>query len=89
MKTTTTIKISVVIFAVVFLTGCATLPYVYRTGVEGYRSPEGVAAKAAITTVAQPLVGEPWSTILGSIAGILLGGAAVHKRRKYLDTPTK
>lgn len=82
-------QICIVIFAVILLTGCATIPRYYTAAVEGYRSTEGIAAKAAVATVAQPLVGEPWATILGSIAGILLGGAAVHKRKKWLDTPVK
>ena len=80
-------KLFVLCFTVFVISGCAGLPKVWNTGFEGYNSREGISAKQAITQTALPLVGEPWATIIGSIAGLLAGGYAVHKRRKYLDTP--
>ncbi len=82
-------KIFVLCFAVLVIAGCAGLPALWNVGSEGYTSPEGLAARQAITQTATPVVGEPWATIIGSLVGLLAGGFAVYKRRKYLDTPTK
>jgi len=80
--------ICLIILTVFILTGCATIPRYWTMGSEGYSSPEGIAARAAVKTVAQPLVGEPWSVILSNLASLLIGGYAIYKRQKWLDTPT-
>jgi len=76
-------------FILILLAGCASLPYYYELGKEGYSSPEGTATRTAVETAAKPFVGEPWATILASLIGILTGGYAVHKRRQWLDTPSE
>lgn len=72
---------------VFMLCGCATLERLYEVGKDGLVSSEGVQARAGATAIAQPIVGDPWAGIIGSIVGLLAGGFAVWKRKKWLDTP--
>lgn len=80
-------KLFLAFLLVLFLIGCAAVPRYWEEGKEGYRSPEGIATRTAIETAATPFVGEPWANIISTVAGLLAGGYAVHKRRKWLDTP--
>lgn len=82
-------RICICILFCILLCGCAIVPKYWDIGKEGYTSPEGVAARGAVTTIAKPIIGEPWSAILGSIGALLIGGYAVHKRKQWLDAPPK
>lgn len=61
----------------------------WEIGTEGYSSQEGIAARQAAAVITQPMVKDPWSTIISSIVGLLAGGFAVYKRKQWIDTPTK
>ncbi len=89
MKSIGKITILLVVITILFLAGCATLPGYYDTAVRGYGSPEGVAAKTAVTAIAPAFVGEPWVTILSHISALLVGGGAIAYRKKLIDTPVK
>lgn len=65
--------------------GCETFPRHYNTVVDGAASIEGLAAREGMSAVATPIVGADWGTILGSLAGLITGGYAVYKRKKWID----
>ncbi|MBA7495377.1 hypothetical protein ES702_05959 [subsurface metagenome] len=82
-------KVLVLALALFSLCGCATLSGLYELGIEGYKSDEGQQAGQAAQVIATPLVGQPLATAIAVIVSSVLGGVAVWKRQKYLDTPVK
>lgn len=76
-----------IILLIPFLGGCQTFPRYWEAGREGYVSEEGIAVRTGVETAARPLVGDPWATILGTVAGLIAGGYIVYKRKQWLETP--
>ena len=76
--------IALILFALC-LPGCETVPKYYSIGSDGYGSPEGTAARLGMEAASRPFVGDAWATILGSVAGLVAGGFAVYKRKKWID----
>jgi len=70
----------------VVLSGCAAIPHYTDMGVDGYNSPEGMAIREGIKAAVGPIAGTDWGNILGVLAGVLGGGYAVYKRKKWIDS---
>jgi len=80
-------KLLVLVLLVFLLSGCAAMSRALQYGKEGYDTPIATSTRTAVETAATPFVGSPLATIAGGIISMIVGGLAMWKRQKWLDTP--
>jgi len=81
-------KFLVLISVIFFLSGCAATLRGLEYGKEGYDTPVAAATRTAVEAAGTPFVGTPLAQIAGGIISMIVGGLAVWKRQRWLDTPT-